>query len=186
MKLGIKIVENIQSGVYRLVDSWHTKYISNRLKECGRGNHFYYYCELTGAEFMRVGNNIHINRGAYIRAEGGLYIGDNVHIGRNLVLYTINHNFMGSALPYDNTHIEKQVVIEKNVWIGINVTIVPGVHIGEGAIIGAGTVVAQDIPPMAIVGSQPVRILKYRDQTHYEKLDSLACYGGVNGKLYNK
>ena len=121
---------------------------------------------------------------AYIRAEGGLEIADNVHIARNLTLYTINHNYHGAALPYDHTYVAKPVVIERNVWIGVNVTIVPGITIGEGAIIGAGTVVAQDIPPLAIVGSQQARIIKYRDREHYIKLEQQKNYGGVSGKLY--
>jgi maltose O-acetyltransferase len=131
-----------------------------------------------------MGNNVHINRGAFIRAEGGLKVGDNVHIARNVVIYTLNHNYKGDALPYDHTFIKKPIVIEKNVWIGINVTITPGVTIGEGAIIGAGTVVSKDVPPLAIVGSALPRVIRFRDESHYMKLEKMQHYGGVSGKLY--
>ena len=129
---------------------------------------------------------MHINRGAFIRAEGHLKIGDNVHIARNLTIYTINHNYLGTALPYDHTSIEKPVEIGDNVWIGMNVTIIPGVTIGEGAIIGAGTVVATDVPSLAIVGSAPQRILKFRDEDHYKSLKARQMYGGRSGYPYEE
>jgi maltose O-acetyltransferase len=151
---------------------------------CGQDVHIYHPFYISGPQFAELGENVHINRGAFIRAEGGLKIGDNVHIGRNLVIYTINHNYEGMALPYDRTVVRKPVVIERNVWIGINVTIVPGVTIGEGAIIGAGTVVSKDVPSLAIVGSAPPRILKYRDEEHYRRLNQAGKYGGVSGQLY--
>lgn len=113
-------------------------------------------------------------------------IGDNTHISRNLTLYSYNHNYEGCALPYDNTTIEKSVVIGRNVWIGMDVKIAPGVTIGDGAIIGLGTVVSKDVPPLAIVAGQPLRIIKYRDKRHYDKLEESASYSGVNGVLLDQ
>ena len=37
-----------------------------------------------------------------------------------------------------------------------------GVTIGDGAIIAAGAVVTKDIPPYAIAGGIPAKVLKYR------------------------
>lgn len=54
------------------------------------------------------------------------------------------------------------IVLEDDVWIGANSTILSGVHIGQGAVIAAGAVVATDIPPYAIVGGVPARVIKYR------------------------
>jgi len=63
----------------------------------------------------------------------------------------------------------------------MNVSIAPGTSIGEGAIIGMGTIVSQEIPPLAIVGSPPFRIIKYRDKNHYTMLENKSSYGGVGG-----
>lgn len=52
--------------------------------------------------------------------------------------------------------------IGSDVWIGNNVKILEGVKIGHGAILAAGAVVTKDIPPYAIVGGVPARLIRYR------------------------
>ncbi len=54
------------------------------------------------------------------------------------------------------------IIIDNDVWIGYGTTIMSGVHIGQGAVIAAGSVVTKDIPPYAIVGGVPAKIIKYR------------------------
>lgn len=54
------------------------------------------------------------------------------------------------------------IILDDDVWIGYNVTILSGVHIGQGAIVAAGAVVTKDVPPYAIVGGVPAKIIKYR------------------------
>jgi virginiamycin A acetyltransferase len=36
------------------------------------------------------------------------------------------------------------------------------VTIGNGAVVGAGSIVVKDIPPYAVVGGNPAKIIKYR------------------------
>lgn len=52
--------------------------------------------------------------------------------------------------------------IGNDVWIGGNAVILGGVQVGDGAVIAAGAVVTQDVPPYAVVGGVPARIIKYR------------------------
>lgn len=52
--------------------------------------------------------------------------------------------------------------IGNDVWIGNNVTVMDGVTISDGAVIGTGAVVTKDVPPYAIVGGVPAKIIKYR------------------------
>lgn len=54
------------------------------------------------------------------------------------------------------------IVVEDDVWIGCGSTILSGVRIGQGAVVAAGSVVTKDVPPYAIVGGVPAKIIKYR------------------------
>jgi len=54
------------------------------------------------------------------------------------------------------------ITIGNDVWIGTNVVITPNVNIGDGAIIAAGAVVVKDVPPFAIVGGIPAKVIRYR------------------------
>lgn len=52
--------------------------------------------------------------------------------------------------------------IGNDVWTGWNTTIMPGVTVGDGVIIGSSSVVTKDIPPYAIVGGNPAKIIRMR------------------------
>lgn len=88
------------------------------------------------------------------------------------MIITQNHNYEGDMIPYDNTYIFKNVTIGDCVWFGNRVIVVGNVDIGEGAIIAAGAVVTKDVPPLAIAGGNPAKVIKYRDKDHYYKLKS--------------
>ncbi len=55
-----------------------------------------------------------------------------------------------------------QTTIGNDVWIGSLSLIKRGVTIGNGAVIAAGSVVTKDVPPYAIVGGVPAKVIKYR------------------------
>lgn len=54
------------------------------------------------------------------------------------------------------------VEIGNDVWIGRDALILAGVSIGDGAVIAARSVVTTDVPPYAIVGGIPAKIIRYR------------------------
>lgn len=56
----------------------------------------------------------------------------------------------------------KSIIIGNDVWIGQNVLIKGGIRINDGAIIAMGAVVTKDVPPFAIVGGVPAKIIGYR------------------------
>lgn len=56
----------------------------------------------------------------------------------------------------------QSIEIGNDIWIGANAIILPHVKIGDGAIVGAGAVVTHDVPPYAIVGGIPAKIIRYR------------------------
>ena len=127
-------------------------------------------CRFT--RFCRFGDNCNFN-GMTVLGRGPVTFGSNFHSGENCRIITQNHDFdHGDAIPYGDTYILKSITIGDNVWFGDSVIVVGNVTIGEGAIIGAGAVVTKDVPPGAIVGGNPARLIRYRDMEHYNKLKS--------------
>lgn len=116
-----------------------------------------------------LGKNANFN-GCTIYGNGKVIIGDNFHSGKGLVMLTTYHNHNGNKIPYDETIINKDIIIEDNVWIGMNVIVLGGVSIGEGSIIQAGSVVSKSIPSLSIAGGNPASPFKQREAKKYYKL----------------
>lgn len=72
------------------------------------------------------------------------------------------HRFVEKSchtLPHE---MFQKTTIGNDVWIGTNAVVMGGVTIGDGAIVAAGAVVTKDVPPYAIVGGVPARVIRYR------------------------
>jgi acetyltransferase-like isoleucine patch superfamily enzyme len=100
-----------------------------------------------------------------------LGISERIEIGEDCLLAELvsirdhDHRFDDLNLPIrEQGQVIAPVKIGRNVWIGAKATILKGVTIGEGAIIGANAVVTRDVPPNAIVGGVPTRVIKMRGE----------------------
>jgi len=61
-----------------------------------------------------------------------------------------------------SSYSKGDIVIKNDVWIGANCTLIDGLTIGNGAVVAAGSVVTKDVPPYAIVGGNPAKLIRYR------------------------
>lgn len=179
-----KILYELSHLSKKAISHYLNQKYQQKIKNIGESVYFNGISKILGLKYITIGHNVHIGNNAYIKGHGGLYIGNNTHISRNLTLYTVNHNYEGDYLPYDNSNIKKKVIIEDNVWIGMNVTILPGSHIKEGAIVGAGAVVAGTIEKCSIYGATKAHKIMKRDELHYENLKQNKLFSGRNGVRY--
>jgi maltose O-acetyltransferase len=107
---------------------------------------------------MGVGGTI--NFGCYLDNRRGITIGNNVGIAHDTKIYTLGHNI-------DSPMFETKgapVVIEDDVFIFSNALIMPGVTIHQGAIVLAGSVVTKDVPSWSVVGGNPAKVIRKRNQ----------------------
>ncbi len=131
------------------------------------------HCKFGFSENIEIGNNVKIGEGTCIFAQGGCVIKDGTILADKVDIRTANHHYDGDdleMLPFDEKIEAKKVVIEENVWVASNVIILPGVTIGEGAVIAAGAIVTKDVPPLAVMGGNPAKVIKYRNSEKYQEL----------------
>ena len=102
-----------------------------------------------------IEDGVQVNQDVHLDTTGGLTLGSGVLISEGAVIYTHDHGLDPRAAP---AMLPK--TISSGVWIGMRAVIMPQCRrIGSGAVIGAGAVVVHDVPPGAIVGGNPARII---------------------------
>lgn len=73
---------------------------------------------------------------------------------------------MYEEFSYAETESKTPVMIGSDCWLGAEVMLIGGIHISDGAVVYARSVVTKDVPPYAIVGGVPAKILGYRYDTN--------------------
>lgn len=100
-------------------------------------------------------------------------------------IFTEKHNGTGHSW-IDKVGIDpfERVSIGNDVWIGKRVMVLGGVTIGDGAVVAAGAVVTKDVPPYAVVGGVPAKVIKYRfTEAEIETLERLCWWNMPEDKL---
>jgi acetyltransferase-like isoleucine patch superfamily enzyme len=112
---------------------------------------------------LKIGNNSNIGRYSYIGCSGGITIGDNVMMGPRVGLFAENHVYDDIDRVMRDQGVKRQpILIEDDCWLASSSTILAGVTVGRGAIVAAGSIVTADVPPYAIVGGAPAKVIRHR------------------------
>ena len=120
--------------------------------------------------FSYIGNNAIIQNsqiGLYCSIANDVQIGlgrHPTHLFSTSPLFYRKRNTLKIEFVDKNFDFEEYISIEigNDVWIGARATVMDGVKIGDGAIIAAGAVVTHNVPPYAVVGGVPSKIIRYR------------------------
>ena len=121
----------------------------------------------------------------------------NIGMGTHPISYlSTSPLFYSSIKIFGDRWVEKtcynefeQVFIGDDVWIGEKAMVMGGVTIHNGAIIAAGAIVTKDVPPYAIVGGVPAKIIRYRfpndiitqlEKINWTKLDDNIIRNNIN------
>lgn len=78
----------------------------------------------------------------------------------------LNETFAQEQMIEEFRYIDKErqidIKIGNDCWVGEGVTFIGGTEVHDGAVILAGAYVVKDVPPYAIVGGIPAKVIGYR------------------------
>jgi len=110
------------------------------------------------------GDRVSVRIGSFTSIASGVEIvpGGGHHVDW-VTTYPVRLKFgLPGALDDGHPETKGPIVIGNDVWLGRNSLILSGVTIGDGAVVAAGAVVASDVPPYAIAGGVPAKVIRYR------------------------
>lgn len=165
-----KMVEQIKlkvtgslNTIRRLPHFMYTFILRFLLNRVGNNSFFIYRSYMYAPHRIQIGKHCLVNRGCRLDGRGGISMGDYVMLGPGCSINSSSHKFDNTDIPILLQGLKYGgVIIEDDVWLGMNSVIMPGITVGSGAIVGANSVVTRNVPPFAIVGGNPARVLKFR------------------------
>jgi acetyltransferase-like isoleucine patch superfamily enzyme len=165
-----KALSSFHLNLSKSIDRILMHLYKHQFESCGKGVYFYPTLSYFFYKTISIGHNVYIGPGAmFLASDSFIKIGDKVMFGPNVSIIGGNHathiigKMMADYKISDKSPDDDQpVVIEEDVWVGAGAHILNGVNIKRGSIIAAGAVVTKDVPPYAIVGGVPAKLIKYR------------------------
>ena len=121
-----------------------------------------YLCSCNPSARIAIGARTTIGHHTYLFASSGIAIGEDCMIAPFAYLVDSDHGTRRDSRMNRQPNATAPIRIGSDVWIGAHAVVLRGVTIGEGAVVAAGSVVREDVPPYAIVGGVPARVIGER------------------------
>ncbi|HWG09866.1 MAG TPA: acyltransferase [Solirubrobacteraceae bacterium] len=134
---------------------------------------------------LRVGRWAWIGHGCKVRVhEGEVQIGAKTVMGQECTISAFQSVSIGREciladrvmlIDFDHgvTEVERPIRVQgiykrdvrvgHNVWIGYGACVLRGVSVGDNSIVGTNAVLTKDVPPNAVVGGVPARLIRMRE-----------------------
>lgn len=121
------------------------------------------YSNLRPSSFLHCTEQSPVEIGAFCSiAPEVLFVCHANHPTETASTFGVQNRIAKTKSLYEYLRTKGPIVVGNDVWIGTRAIILSGVTIGHGAIIAAGSVVTKDVPPYAIVGGNPAKVIRYR------------------------
>jgi maltose O-acetyltransferase len=127
-------------------------------KSCGRNLQVGRHVTVNFTNRLEIGSDVFIATGCWLHARGGIVLEDEVQLGPYAVLVTGDHTAIDGTYRLGPSDLEP-IRICQGSWVAAHATVTKGVVIGRGALLAANSVATHDIPPYAMAGGVPARVI---------------------------
>lgn len=131
---------------------WHFSHVSPKAvigENCSLGQNVFVANQVTIGHGVKIQNNVSVYEGVVLE--------DYVFCGPSMVF--TNVRTPRSAFPRNTSADYHETRVKHGASIGANATVVCGTTVGEWAFVAAGAVVTKDVPPYALVGGVPAKLM---------------------------
>lgn len=118
---------------------------------------------IAGSSYIHANIGRFTSIGVDVRTANGTHPLGTPYATTSPVFFSTKKQAMKSFAPVQRFDEDLPLVeIGNDCWIGDKVEIIGGKRIGDGAVVLSCAMVTKDVPPFAVVGGVPARIIKYR------------------------
>ena len=161
-----------------------------------------YVTEINSKSAQKLPKNVTLGRYSYYKGHTIIEnsrIGDFVCIGESAVVGLNSHDVSAvTTYPLFTRFMQDHsreasiafygempiTTIDHDVYIGDGAIVNEGVHIGSGAVVASRAVVTKDVPPYAVVGGIPAKIIRFRfPEEIIEKLLRISWWNWPDEKI---
>lgn len=121
-------------------------------------------CSVSRKNSITIGSHFFMGKDCHFGANAN--IGNDVMFASRVALVGGDHVFDKISVPMrlSGRDVFETIEIEDDIWVGYGAIIMQGVRLGSGCVVAAGSVVTKDVEANAIVGGNPARFIRYREQ----------------------